>query len=150
MSAKIRSLVRSQILDALEEDLRGGELLMKEVWEECETLDDVAAAKHELREIIEDLRSREAIAARYMLPRNELTARLVESFATYPFELLLDELVMCTVRYNLGDLDGEERRIATAILERLATLGIARKEHRERCEIWTQQRLCRCPWKVAS
>lgn len=147
MSAKIRSLTRSQIIEALEDDLRGGELLMKEVWEECATIDDVAAAKHELREIIEDIRSR---TPRDMLPRDEQTARLVESFATYPFELLLDELVMCTVRYNLGDLDGEERRIATAILERLSTLGIVRKEHREGCEIWPQRRLCRCPWKVPS
>ena len=82
--------------------------------------------------------------------RDEHTARLVESFATYPFDLLLDELVTCTVRWNLGDLDGEERRIATALLERMSTLGLAHKEHRAGCEIWPGHQLCRCPWKVPS
>ncbi len=150
MSNKIRSLVRSQITFALEDDLRGGELLMKEVWEECETDGDVAAAKHELGEIIEGLRARQASEARAPFSREEITARQVESFATYPFDLLLDELVECTVRYNLGDLDGDERRIATAILERLATLGIARKAHHSGCEIWPEHRLCKCPWSVCS
>lgn len=56
---QIRSLVRRQILYYLEEDLRGGELLMKEVWEECRTDEDVVCAKHELEEIIELLRERE-------------------------------------------------------------------------------------------
>lgn len=56
---QIRSLVRRQVLFALEDDLKGGELLMKEVWEECETDDDVDAAKRELEEIIEFLRDRE-------------------------------------------------------------------------------------------
>lgn len=57
--SQIRSLVRRQVLGALEDDLIGGELLMKEVWEQCETDDDVVAAKHELEEIIEFLRARE-------------------------------------------------------------------------------------------
>jgi hypothetical protein len=56
---EIRSLVRRQIIFALEDDLKGGELLMKEVWEECETDDHVVAAKHELEEVIEFLRDRE-------------------------------------------------------------------------------------------
>jgi hypothetical protein len=57
---------------------------------------------------------------------------------------------MCTVRYNLGDLIADERRIAAAILDRLAALGIAHKNHRAGCEIWTQNRICRCPWRVPS
>ena len=57
--AEIRSLVRRQLLYYLENDLKGDELLMKEVWESCETDDDVVAAKHELEEIIELLRDRE-------------------------------------------------------------------------------------------
>jgi hypothetical protein len=56
---EIRSLVRRQILMHLEDDLKGGELLMKEVWEQCETDDHVVAAKHALEEIIEFLRDRE-------------------------------------------------------------------------------------------
>lgn len=80
----------------------------------------------------------------------EQTARMVEAFSTYPLDLLLDELVMCTVCYNLGDLEGEERRIAVAVLERLAIFGVARKAHRAGCEIWDAHRLCRCPWIVPS
>jgi hypothetical protein len=57
--AKIQSLVRRQIVYYLKEGLEGGELLMKEVWEQCETDDDVVAAKHELEEIIEFLRDRD-------------------------------------------------------------------------------------------
>lgn len=83
-------------------------------------------------------------------PREEMTALLVEKFSTYPLDLLLDELVECAVRYNLGPLEGEERRIATSLLERLSTLGIARKEHRPGCEIWPQHHLCRCPWNTPS
>ena len=79
-----------------------------------------------------------------------LTAEQVASFATYPHDLLLDELVMCTVRWNIGPLDADERRIATALLERLAALGIARKRHRAGCEIWPKYRLCSCPWEVPS
>lgn len=59
MTAKIRSLVRRQIIFTLEDDLKGGELLMKEVWEQCETDDAVVAAKHELEEIIDFLRDRD-------------------------------------------------------------------------------------------
>jgi hypothetical protein len=55
---EIRSLVRSQIIYYLEQDLKCGELLMKEVWEQCETEDDVDAAKRELAEIIALLRDR--------------------------------------------------------------------------------------------
>lgn len=85
------------------------------------------------------------------VPSNErVTADVVASFATYPYALLLDELVMCTVRYNIGPLDADERRIATALLERLAALGIARKVHRAGCEIWPKYRLCECPWQVPS
>lgn len=59
-AVQIRSLVRRQVIDALEQDLIGGELLMKEVWEECETHDHVDAAKRELEEILGWLRDREA------------------------------------------------------------------------------------------
>lgn len=82
--------------------------------------------------------------------RDKVTSDLVSSFATYPHGLLLDELVMCTVRYNLGPLDADERRIATALLERLAALGIARKVHRAGCEVWPKYRLCDCPWEMPS
>lgn len=81
---------------------------------------------------------------------DETTSRQVASFVTYPLDLLLDELVDCTVRWNVGPLDADERRIATALLERLATLGIARKMHRVGCEIWPKYRLCSCPWEVPS
>lgn len=56
---EIRSLVRRQLLWYLENDLKGGEELMKEVWEQCETDDHVVAAKHELEEIVEFLRDRD-------------------------------------------------------------------------------------------
>lgn len=80
----------------------------------------------------------------------ELTTVMVEKFSTYPLDLLLDELVECLVRWNLGDLKGAEFRIAVAVLERLASFGIARKEHRAGCEIWPEHHLCRCPWVVPS
>ncbi len=57
--SQIQSLVRRQIIYYLKEDLEGGELLMKEVWEQCDTDDDVVTAKHELEEIIEFLRDRD-------------------------------------------------------------------------------------------
>jgi hypothetical protein len=79
-------------------------------------------------------------------PREELTGKEVVALATYPLDWLLNELVTCTVRYRLGDLDADERRITTALLERLAALGVARKDHRVGCEIWPKHRLCKCPW----
>lgn len=82
--------------------------------------------------------------------RGEVTAQEVASFATYPLGLLLDELVRCTVSYHVGPLDADKRRIATALLERLAVLGIARKVHRVGCEIWPEHRLCGCPWEVSA
>jgi hypothetical protein len=57
---QIRSLVRRQIIEVLEEDLVGGELLMKEVWEQGQSEDHVDAAKREITEIIAWLREREA------------------------------------------------------------------------------------------
>ena len=56
---KIRSLVRRQIICALEDDLTGGELLMKEVWEQCETFEHGDAARRELEELVALLRDRE-------------------------------------------------------------------------------------------
>ncbi len=80
---QIRALVIRQIISALDDDLKGGELLTKEVWEACETDEQVAAAKHEVGEIIEELRLRESSKQWQGLSRAELTARLVESFSTY-------------------------------------------------------------------
>jgi len=57
-AVQIRSLVRRQLLYYLEKDLKGDELLMKEVWEQCETDDHMVAAKRELEEIIQILRDR--------------------------------------------------------------------------------------------
>lgn len=81
---------------------------------------------------------------------DEVTSSAVASFATYPFDLLLDELVMCAVNYRVGPLDADKRRIAIALLERLAARGIARKAHRAACEIWPKYRLCDCPWETPS
>jgi hypothetical protein len=55
---QIRALVRRQLIYYLESDLKGDELLMKEVWEECATVAEVVTAKHELKEIIELIRDR--------------------------------------------------------------------------------------------
>lgn len=82
--------------------------------------------------------------------RDEMTSKQVASFAIYPYDLLLDELVMCTIRWNIGPFDADERRIATALLERLAALGIARKVHHAGCEVWSKYRLCSCHWEVLS
>jgi hypothetical protein len=82
--------------------------------------------------------------------RDYKTSEEVASFAIYPHGLLLDELVDCTVRYHIGPHNADECRIATAILERLAALGIARKVHRAGCEVWPRYRLCNCPWEVPS
>lgn len=85
------------------------------------------------------------------LSRAELTEREVASIATYPLGLLLDELVDCTVRWRVGPLDADECRIVTALLERLAVLGVARKTHQIGCKIWPAGgRLCKCPWEVAA
>jgi hypothetical protein len=83
-------------------------------------------------------------------PPAELTTQMVEAFATYPIDALLNELVTCTVRYNVGPLEADNRRIATALLERMAALGFARKKHRDGCEIWPRYGLCDCPWEVPS
>lgn len=83
-----------------------------------------------------------------VLSRDEVTSEEVASFATYSRDQLLDELVMCTIRLHVGPLDADERRIATALFEQRATLGIARKAHRAGCEIWPKYRLCDCPWEV--
>ena len=82
--------------------------------------------------------------------RDDVTTEQVVSFSTYPRDLLLDELVMCAVRWNIGPLDADEHRIATALLERLNSLGIARKAHHAGCEVWPKYRLCNCPWEVPS
>lgn len=49
---EIRTLVRRQLRELLKSDLDGGEDLMKEVWEQCATVSDVAVAKREIAEII--------------------------------------------------------------------------------------------------
>jgi uncharacterized Zn finger protein len=83
-----------------------------------------------------------------VLPREELTSELVVKLSTYTLDNLLDELVMETTRYIIGPLDADERRVATALLERLDILGIAHKVHRAGCKIWPKYRLCDCPWTV--
>lgn len=85
-----------------------------------------------------------------VLSHDEMTSSKVASFATYPLSLLFDELVGCTVNWNVGPLDADKRRIAIALQERLAALGIARKVHRVGCEIWPRCRCCDCPWETPS
>ena len=82
--------------------------------------------------------------------RDAVTSDQVVSFATYPLDLLLDELVDCTVRWHSGPLNVDERRSALALLERLAALGIARKAHHTGCTIWPKYHLCDCPWELLS
>jgi hypothetical protein len=84
------------------------------------------------------------------MSRAATTSELVAKFATYPLDLLLNELVMCTLFWNVGPLDADDRQVATAVMERLGSFGIAEKVHRPGCEIWTGRRLCGCPWKVPS
>lgn len=85
-----------------------------------------------------------------VLTQDEVTEQEVASFATYPLGLLLDELVMCTVLWHVGPLAADRRRIATALLERLASLGLAHKRHHPGCEGWPKYRLCSCRWEVPS
>lgn len=49
---EIINKVRRQIALALQDDLDGGELIMKEVWEDLDNKDDRKIAKDELRKII--------------------------------------------------------------------------------------------------
>lgn len=53
--AQIRRLVRDQIIAALEEELGGGESIMKEVWEEMETDQEHTEANAELKVVIKIL-----------------------------------------------------------------------------------------------
>lgn len=84
------------------------------------------------------------------LPSEELTSELVANFSEYSLNDLLDELVMVTTRYIIGPLGVDWRRVAMSLMERLATLGLARKVHWAGCEIWSAYRLCKCPWEVPS
>lgn len=54
---KIRRLVHDQILYYLSEDLKGGELLMKECWEQCRDDQEIAVAEGELRDVIAAVRN---------------------------------------------------------------------------------------------
>lgn len=56
--ARIRKAVRQQIIEAINNDLDGGETLMKEVWEECGDVDEQRVAKDEMREVIKLIESR--------------------------------------------------------------------------------------------
>lgn len=49
---KIRTSTRENILYHLEQELAGNELLMKEVWEECDSYEEAQTARDELRKII--------------------------------------------------------------------------------------------------
>lgn len=55
-SITIAQRVRDQIANVLEDDLKGGEAIMKEVWERCLTDTDTEVACDELRRIIAWLR----------------------------------------------------------------------------------------------
>lgn len=50
------NLTRSQISNAIQDDLDGGESLMKEVWEECDGDNELAVVKTEMRAIITRLK----------------------------------------------------------------------------------------------
>lgn len=50
--SEIRKAVHHQIAGALQDDLDGGESIMKEVWEDCADEDEDAIAKDELAKII--------------------------------------------------------------------------------------------------
>jgi hypothetical protein len=52
----IRQDVRATIIYYLTEDLEGDELLMKEIWEHCDSDEEVEAAKEELRRAIDVVR----------------------------------------------------------------------------------------------
>jgi hypothetical protein len=51
--ARIRKAVRNQIIELLRHDLDGGELLMKEVWEQCGDVDEQKVAGDEIRAVID-------------------------------------------------------------------------------------------------
>ena len=93
---QLQSLVRRHIIFALEDDLKGGELLMKEVWERCETDDDVVAVKHELEEIIEVLHERDRWGSR------ELASMAVPAAASFNSVSLRDE-------FRLSNLAASQR-----------------------------------------
>lgn len=57
---EIRRIVRAQVADALERDLKGDERVMKEAWEECVTSEEQAIAESELSAIIELIREGDA------------------------------------------------------------------------------------------
>lgn len=48
----IYRIVRKQVVDALQADLKGDELVMKEAWEACDDDAELAVADEALREII--------------------------------------------------------------------------------------------------
>jgi len=54
---QINKLVRNQIIYHIQEDLNGGEGLMKEVWEALETDADFGAAHTEMKRIIEAIKT---------------------------------------------------------------------------------------------
>jgi hypothetical protein len=93
---QLQSLVRRHIIFALEDDLRGGELLMKKVWEQCETDDDVVAAKHELEEIIELLHDRDR------RPPSALASTMVIAAAHFDSNSLREE-------FRLSNLAASQR-----------------------------------------
>jgi hypothetical protein len=49
---EIQRLTRQRVGEELEGDLNGGESIMKEVWEQCDSRAEVAIAKDELRRIL--------------------------------------------------------------------------------------------------
>jgi hypothetical protein len=100
--------------------------------------------------VVDQIQNKLSLLSRSTPTQQATTAELVANFATYPLYALLDELVMCTLRYNVGPLDADDRQVVVALLERLAAFGVAQKMHRPGCEIWAGRRLCLCTWKVPS
>lgn len=56
--ARIRKAVRTAIERVLQEDLDGNEMIMKEVWEDCGSMDEERVAKDELSQIIRLIKTR--------------------------------------------------------------------------------------------
>lgn len=86
---------------------------------------------------------------------DQVASVLVTQFAGWDLPILMDAMVECTVRYNIGDMASVDdyqllaRRVALAVLDRLEAFGLGRKRHHVGCSIW-EARLCRCPWEVVA
>lgn len=57
---ELKRLVCAQLISMIEDDIEGGESLMKEVWEHCDSRADQAVVVGELQELARMLRMRYA------------------------------------------------------------------------------------------